>query len=82
MSATREVKLSEAEVRRQAADKSVRDIRDPRHPGLYLRFWSNRERGTWHLVRGKKWVPVARWPDLSVAAVIAELPALAVAPEA
>lgn len=76
MSATREVKLSEAEVRRQAADKSVRDLRDPRHPGLYLRFWSNRERGTWHLVRGKKWVPVARWPDLSVAAVIAELPAL------
>ncbi|MFG0506000.1 tyrosine-type recombinase/integrase [Pseudomonas putida] len=76
MSATREVKLSEAELRRQAADKSVRDLRDPRHPGLYLRFWSNRERGTWHLVRGKKWVPVARWPDLSVAAVIAELPAL------
>lgn len=76
MSATREVKLSEAEVRRQAADKSVRDLRDPRHPGLYLRFWSNRERGTWHLVRGKKWVPVARWPELSVSAVIAELPAL------
>lgn len=76
MSATREVKLSEAEVRRQAADKSVRDLRDPRHPGLYLRFWSNRERGTWHLVRGKRWVPVARWPDLPVAVVIAELPAL------
>lgn len=76
MSATREVKLSEAEVRRQAADKSVRDIRDPRHPGLYLRFWSNRERGTWHLVRGKRWVPIARWPDLGVASVIAELPAL------
>ncbi|MFJ2982237.1 MULTISPECIES: tyrosine-type recombinase/integrase [unclassified Pseudomonas] len=76
MSATREVKLSEAEVRRQAADKSVRDLRDPRHPGLYLRFWSNRERGSWHLVRGKKWVPVARWPDLSVSAVLAELPAL------
>ncbi|MBV4530988.1 site-specific integrase [Pseudomonas sp. SWRI107] len=76
MSATREVKFSEAEVRRQAADKSVRDLRDPRHPGLYLRFWSNRERGTWHLVRGKKWVPVARWPELSVSAVLAELPAL------
>ena len=76
MSATREVKFSEAEIRRQGADKSVRDLRDPRHPGLYLRFWSNRERGTWHLVRGKKWVPVARWPELSAAAVIAELPAL------
>lgn len=76
MSATREVKFSEAEVRRQAADKSVRDLRDPRHPGLYLRFWSTRARGTWHLVRGKQWVPIARWPDLGVSAVIAELPVL------
>lgn len=76
MSATREVKFSEAEVRRQAADVTVRDLRDPRHPGLYLRFWSKRERATWHLVRGKKWVPVARWPELSVAVVLAELPAL------
>lgn len=76
MTATREVKFSEAEIRRQAADKSVRDLRDPRHPGLYLRFWSNRERATWHLVRGKNWVPVARWPELSVSAVLAELPAL------
>lgn len=76
MSATREVKLSEAEVRRQAADKSVRDLRDPRHPGLYLRFWSSRDRGTWHLVRGKRWAPIARWPDLSVSAVLAELPTL------
>ncbi|POG14167.1 integrase [Pseudomonas putida] len=76
MSATREVKFSEAEVRRQAADTSVRDLRDPRHPGLYLRFWSNRERASWHLVRGKQWVPVARWPELSVSAVLAELPAL------
>lgn len=76
MSATREVKFSEAEVRRQAGDKSVRDLRDPRHPGLYLRFWSTRDRGTWHLVRGKRWVPIARWPDLSASAVIAELPVL------
>jgi len=76
MSATRVVKLSEAEVRRQASDVSVRDLRDPRHPGLYLRFWSSRHRGTWHLVRGKHWVPIARWPELGVMEVLAELPAL------
>lgn len=76
MSATRSVKLSDAEVRRQAADVSVRDLRDPRYPGLYLRFWMTRNRGTWHLVRGKRWVPIARWPDLGVAAVIEALPAL------
>ncbi|AXO88425.1 site-specific integrase [Pseudomonas parafulva] len=76
MSATRAVKFSDAEVRRQAADLGVRDLRDPRHPGLYLRFWSDRTRATWHLVRGKRWVPVARWPELGAAAVLAELPAL------
>lgn len=76
MSATRSVKLSDAEVRRQSGDVSVRDLRDPRYPGLYLRFWMTRNRGTWHLVRGKRWVPIARWPDLGVAAVIEALPAL------
>ncbi|WP_259073197.1 site-specific integrase [Pseudomonas sp. BIGb0278] len=76
MNSTRAVKLTEAEIRRHGADRSVRDLRDPRHPGLYLRFWSSRDRGTWHLVRGKRWVPIARWPDLSVAAVVAELPAI------
>ncbi|WP_323157825.1 tyrosine-type recombinase/integrase [Pseudomonas fulva] len=76
MSATRSIKFTENELRRQAADLAVRDLRDPRYPGLYLRFWSDRSRGTWHLVRGKQWAPVARWPDLSAAAVITELPAL------
>ncbi|POF89385.1 tyrosine-type recombinase/integrase [Pseudomonas putida] len=76
MSATRAVKLSEAEIRRQAADVSVRDLRDPRHPGLYLRFWTSRERGTWHMVTGKRWEPIAHWPELSVADVLAELPSL------
>lgn len=76
MTATREVKFTDAEVRRQSADRSVRDLRDPRHPGLYLRFWTDRTRATWHLVRGKRWVPIARWPELGASAVLAELPAI------
>ncbi|WP_062390741.1 tyrosine-type recombinase/integrase [Pseudomonas abietaniphila] len=76
MSKTRAVKLSDAEIRRQATDLAVQDLRDPRHPGLYLRFGQDRQRGSWYLVKGKAWNHIARWPDLGAAAVVAELPAL------
>jgi integrase len=76
MSKTRAVKFSDAEIRRQSADLAVHDLRDPRHPGLYLRFAQDRQRGSWYLVRGKAWSHIARFPDLGAAAVLAELPAL------
>lgn len=76
MSKTRAVKFSDAEIRRQAADPAVHDLRDPRHPGLYLRFSSDRQRASWYLVKGRAWNQIARFPDLSAAAVLAELPAL------
>jgi hypothetical protein len=76
MSKTRAVKLSDAEIRRQSADLAVHDLRDPRHPGLYLRFGIDRQRGSWYLVKGKTWKHLARWPELSAAAIVAELPAL------
>jgi len=76
MSRTRAVKLSDAEIRRQSADLAVHDLRDPRHPGLYLRFGQDRQRGSWYLVKGKAWKHIARWPELGAAAVMAELPAL------
>ncbi|WP_368607550.1 tyrosine-type recombinase/integrase [Pseudomonas fulva] len=76
MSATREVKLSEAEVRRQAADKSVRDLRDPRYPGLRFRFDQSRQAGTWFLVVRRKWNRLARFPEYGPAAIFAELPGL------
>ncbi|TDV54456.1 phage integrase family protein [Pseudomonas graminis] len=76
MSKTRAVKLSDAEIRRQSADVAVHDLRDPRHPGLYLRFGKDRQRGSWYLVKGKAWKRLARWPELSAAAIVAELPAL------
>lgn len=73
---TRPVKFSEAEIRRQAAELMVRDIRDARYPGLYLRFHQDRERGTWYLVKGRTWMPVAHYPDVGLAAVLAELPVI------
>ncbi|WP_010226227.1 tyrosine-type recombinase/integrase [Pseudomonas donghuensis] len=76
MSKTRAVKFTDAEIRRQAADPTVHDLRDPRHPGLYLRFGQDRQRGSWYLVKGKAWSQIARYPELGAAAVLAELPAL------
>ncbi|NWA25493.1 site-specific integrase [Pseudomonas gingeri] len=76
MSKTRAVKFTDAEIRRQAADPAVHDLRDPRHPGLYLRFGQDRQRASWYLVKGKAWNQIARFPDLGAAAVLAELPAL------
>ncbi|MBD8790947.1 site-specific integrase [Pseudomonas syringae] len=73
---TRPVKFSDAEIRRQAADVIVRDIRDARYPGLYLRFHQDRQRGTWYLVKGKAWAPVARYPEIGLATILAELPAI------
>lgn len=76
MSATAAVKLSDAEIRRQAAQAGVRDLRDPRHPGLRFRFDQSRQGGTWFLVARRKWNRLARFPEYSLAAILAELPTL------
>ncbi|MCV4343253.1 tyrosine-type recombinase/integrase [Pseudomonas capsici] len=73
---TRPVRFSEAEIRRQAADSIVRDIRDARYPGLYLRFHQDRERATWYLVKGRNWSPLAHYPEIGLSAMLAELPAI------
>jgi len=74
MSSTAVIKLSDAELRRQAAQDGIRTVRDPRHPGLRLRFWQSRQAGTWYLVRGDDWLQLARWPDVGVSVMLAELP--------
>lgn len=76
MTATAEVKLSDAEIRRQAANLEVRDLRDPRHPGLRFRFDQSRNAGTWFLVVRRKWNRLARFPEYGPAAIFAELPNL------
>jgi len=76
MSATVAVKLSEAEIRRQAAVLGVRDLRDPRHPGLRFRFDLGRQAGTWFLVVRRKWNRLARFPEYGPTAIFAELPGL------
>lgn len=68
------VQFSDAEIRRQAANGNCQHLRDPRYPGLYLRFNLNRERGTWYLVSKKKWNQVGGYPALTFKALAGVLP--------
>jgi integrase len=68
------VSISEPEIRKHAADPSVTMLRDPRHPGLYMRFSQDRQRGSWYLVSRKKWNRIAGYPDLNTKALIGALP--------
>lgn len=73
MTNTAAVKISDAEIRRQAAGK-VRDLRALGNQGLYFRFHRSRERGSWYLVHKGKWNLIGAYPDLSAAKVAAALP--------
>lgn len=66
--------FTDAEIRRQAGNTDIRDLRDARYPGVYFRFHQNRERGAWHLVVGKKWEKIAGFPELPVKGLISALP--------
>lgn len=68
------VALSDAELRRRAGDLDAVLLRDPRHPGLYLRFTEDRPRGTWYLVVRKQWNKIGTYPDQSAKVVLASLP--------
>jgi integrase len=67
------VKISDAEIRRQAAGQ-VRDLRALGNHGLYFRFHRSRERGSWYLIHKGKWNLIGSYPELSAAKVAAALP--------
>ncbi|MGU2475996.1 tyrosine-type recombinase/integrase [Pseudomonas aeruginosa] len=77
-SQTLHIKFSEAEVKRAAELRTVRQLRDPRFPPLLLRFNADRSRGSWHIVRhvgGKSpSTKLGNWPDLPVRAALELLP--------
>lgn len=74
MSQTLLTTFSDNEIRRQADNAAVRDLRDARFPGVYFRYHQNRERGSWHLVVGAEWKKIAGFPDLPVKGLISALP--------
>ena len=73
MTNTAAVKISDAEIRRQAAGQ-VRDLRALGNQGLYFRFHRSRERGSWYLIHKGKWNLIGSYPELSAAKVAAALP--------
>lgn len=75
MSKTVAVKISDAEIKRQAAG-TVRDLRDTDNRGLYLRFTKARPHASWYLVTKGKWNLIGRYPDLNTKQVVAALPAI------
>ena len=70
------VKLSDAEIGRNAKLEHVRDLRDAGHPALHFRFSKNRARGSWYLVNKRRWHRIGTFPALSAKQVLAALPAV------
>ncbi|NWE37389.1 site-specific integrase, partial [Pseudomonas gingeri] len=57
------VKLSDAEIVRNAKLEHVRDLRDASHPALHFRFAKNRARGSWYLLNKRQWHRIGGFPD-------------------
>lgn len=74
MTQTVTTSFTDAEIRRQAGNTGVRDLRDARYPGVYFRFHRNRDRGTWYLVSSGKWDKIAAFPQLPAKGLIVALP--------
>ncbi|KAB0489658.1 tyrosine-type recombinase/integrase [Pseudomonas vancouverensis] len=70
------VKLSDAEILRNAKLEHVRDLRDASHPALHFRFAKNRTHGSWYLLNKRQWHRIGAFPALSTKQVIAALPAV------
>ena len=70
------VKLSDAEIARNAKLEHVRDLRDASHPALHFRYLKNRARGSWYLLHKRQWHLIGHFPDLSSKQVVAALPAV------
>lgn len=77
MPKTLSVQLSDAAIKKHAADLNVATLNDPRH-SIRFRYRNDRTRGSWHIVQfgqGKaKWRKAANWPDVSAKTMIDMLP--------
>ena len=77
MAKTLTLEISDAVIKRHAADPSVRELNDSRY-AYRFRYNKNRAGGSWHVVRsvkGKKiWRKAGTFPALTTKALKAELP--------
>lgn len=76
MRKTLQIQLSDAAIKKHAADLDVAELKDPRHP-LRFRYRHDRTRGSWHVIRfdkGAKWKKAGNWPDVTAKAMLDGLP--------
>lgn len=77
MPKTVQVQLSDAAIKRCAADLDVGELKDPRFP-LRFRYRNDRSKGSWHVVRyvrgSAKWRKAGNWPDIPVKTMLDNLP--------
>jgi integrase len=73
MTSTAVVKITDAEIKRQA-EGAASTVRCIENKGLYLRFAGNRRYGSWYLVVGRRWNRIGGYPALTAKKVLAALP--------
>jgi integrase len=76
MSKTLQIQLSDASIKKHAADQRVVELKDPRHP-LRFRYRKDRARGSWYVVRydrGGRWKKAGNWPDVPARLMLDSLP--------
>lgn len=73
---TKTLTISDAAIKRHAADPAVRQLRDKAIGHLYFRYHQSRETGSWYLVKGRKWLRKGRWPEVGAAVIRQQAPAM------
>lgn len=74
MAKTLQVALSDAAIKKHAADPEVRELNDPRHPLRFRYRLKDRNQGSWYLVRNGQWKKAGNWPEINARTMLDNLP--------
>lgn len=74
MAKTLQVALSDAAIKKHAADPAVRELNDPRHPLRFRYRLKDRTQGSWYLVRNGQWKKAGNWPEINARTMLDNLP--------
>lgn len=74
MAKTLQVALSDAAIKKHAADPAVRELNDPRHPLRFRYRLKDRSQGSWYLVRNGQWKKAGNWPEINARTMLDNLP--------
>lgn len=73
---TKTLTISDAAIKRHAADPAVRQLRDQSIGHLYFRYHQSRQTGSWYLVSGRDWLRQGHWPEITAAVMRREAPGI------